>query len=96
MDFHTNNYDQLVCPNCLGLCLHHSSIDVFERREDDPEHMQIHIDRSEVKISKGTHGNPSPRRDGLSILFWCEGCTNFPKLNIFQHKGSTYIQWGSK
>ena len=76
--------------------MHHSVVDVFERGEDEPEHTKVHIDGNNVIISRGKNGNPSLRRDGLSIFFWCETCENHPKLNIYQHKGSTYIQWGNK
>ena len=76
--------------------MHHSVVDVFERGEDEPEHTKVHVDGNNVIISRGKNGNPSLRRDGLSIFFWCETCENHPKLNIYQHKGSTYIQWGNK
>ena len=76
--------------------MHHSVVDVFERGEDEPEHTKVHVDGNNVIISRGKNGNPSIRRDGLSIFFWCETCENHPKLNIYQHKGSTYIQWGNK
>jgi hypothetical protein len=42
-------------------------------------------------------GNPSGRRDGLSIKFWCEGCKGVDEdileLTISQHKGSTLLGW---
>lgn len=94
MDFNTNIDDQLVCPNCLGSYLHHSSVTVYERKEDEPDSLQIYVSQGEVLISKDNEWNPSPRRGGLRIRFWCEGCAENPFLNIFQHKGSTYIQWG--
>jgi hypothetical protein len=92
----TLDYDLVNCPYCGGGSLHHSVVDVFERGEDEPEHTKVHVDGSNVIISRGKNGNPSLRRDGLSIFFWCESCENHPKLNIYQHKGSTYIQWGNK
>lgn len=96
MDFHTNIEDQLVCPNCSGAYLHHHSITVYERKEDDPNPLQIYIADKEVLIANDNEDNPSPRRGWLRIRFWCEGCTENPFLNIFQHKGSTYIQWGKE
>jgi hypothetical protein len=37
--------------------------------------------------------NPSNRRDGIVIKFWCEECTNISLLCIQQHKGCSYIHW---
>jgi hypothetical protein len=39
-----------------------------------------------------TDGNPSDRRQGLTIAFTCEqGCT--ANLTVIQHKGNTVIEW---
>jgi hypothetical protein len=44
--------------------------------------------------------NPSDRRDGIVITFWCEQChgesgpdTNYLRLAVIQHKGATYLRW---
>ena len=37
--------------------------------------------------------NPSARRYGLRIFFWCEHCCAVPVLNIYQHKGNTFLRW---
>ena len=37
--------------------------------------------------------NPSPRRQGMLIEFYCEGCEGALRLAVFQHKGSTYMEW---
>jgi hypothetical protein len=44
-------------------------------------------------------GNPSQRRDGIAISFWCEQCGAGAKghpgltLTVAQEKGSTEIVW---
>lgn len=38
-------------------------------------------------------GNPSARRDGLRVHFWCEFCGDGLTLNIAQHKGVTLLDW---
>lgn len=41
--------------------------------------------------------NPSPRRQGLLIEFSCETCGMGKQhrhiLQIYQHKGQTYVEW---
>lgn len=96
MQISTTEYDQLVCPNCSGTCLHHSSVTVYEREEDDPKPLQIHVEEGRIAVSKNNDGNPSPRRHGLRINFWCEECDEKPSLKILQHKGATLIEWEKK
>ena len=38
-------------------------------------------------------GNPSSRRHGTVIRFWCENCHVRSELCISQHKGSEYLEW---
>lgn len=94
----------LVCPNCGNAFLHHGKITVFDRigseYEDNPKTLVVDVDCSkvttQVKPSAKTD-NPSSRRDGLTIQFWCENC-NFDnlRLHIYQHKGNTFIEWADK
>ena len=37
--------------------------------------------------------NPSSRRHGLQITFYCEVCGSKPVLNLYQHKGFTGLEW---
>ena len=48
-----------------------------------------------IPVAVGTDQaeNPSPRRDGVAIQFWCEACPSTPVLHIYQHKGDTMINW---
>ena len=38
-------------------------------------------------------GNPSSRRHGLVIRFWCEHCSSRPELVVAQHKGAEFCEW---
>ena len=48
-----------------------------------------------VAVGTDQQQNPSPRRDGVAIRFWCEACPATPVLNVIQHKGDTIIEWGA-
>lgn len=67
----------LLCPKCGGDYLHQGEVQTFFRSED--------ADQTRVTISGFDHTrtetitnsltlNPSPRRYGLRISFWCELC----------------------
>lgn len=101
----------LKCPNCGGSNLHQVAVDVFARAEDSPS-TRVHVNNYTGDISKTTghladFSNPSLRRQAAVITFTCEQCfTGDPSgdsvrnidfhLQIFQHKGTTYIEWGDK
>ena len=95
------NDNRLQCPYCdEDTGLHQAAVDVFFQPEDTPVD-GIHINHSnEVSLSDKT--NPSWRRSGLTLTFWCENCCpeEVPKqdrhilyLNIYQHKGVTCMEW---
>ena len=88
----------LKCPRCKGDYLHHMTVKVFDRGEDakrvDVTTLGIDGLSRRTVPSEGS-GNPSCRRDGLTIEFWCEECgedTAFI-LGVSQHKGCTYLRW---
>jgi hypothetical protein len=88
--------DELACPSCGGGNLHHSTITVFSRREDEAEVLQTKVCgvRGTVTVTRDAGAdNPSRRRDGIAIGFYCETCRVAPELTIAQHKGSTFINW---
>ena len=92
--------DELLCPHCGGHCLHHFRVEVFNRTSEDAEYGTMSVIESELpetikglKFEASFQNNPSPRRDGLRIFFWCEFCPKISVLDIIQHKGSTYIEW---
>jgi hypothetical protein len=88
----------LACPHCNYNYLHHHRIIVYEREhgKEDAEYLiKTTIDNSisVETVRAQDSGNPSSRRDGLLIGFWCEGCDARPELSIEQHKGQTFFRW---
>ena len=67
--------DVLLCPRCKSTYLHHTGIIVSDRSEDEKWCQETKIDRDGTTVNR-TPGNynPSPRRDGMIIKFWCENC----------------------
>ena len=96
-------YDWLQCPACGNQQLHHSGIYVFDREEDSETGNAVLIDgigdwtRKSFRIIHTEDAtmifNPSPRRGGILIEFDCECCKACPQLSIYQHKGTTLIEW---
>lgn len=98
--------ETLLCPCCGEEYLHHDAVKVFSRREDDEfVRKTVVYENGNVaseKVFNKESGNPSGRRDGLSISFWCEICGGMTEdsgpnrtmwLHISQHKGNTVMQW---
>ncbi len=89
-------YEHLLCPRCGDGYLHHARLVVYDRREDGPEVTVTTIDNGEARrgtIDNKRSGNPSARRDGLYVEFWCEACGDGLRLNVAQHKGQTDLFW---
>jgi hypothetical protein len=93
----------LVCPVCRGILLHQCAVFVYCRREDAAQTIVTRITgtasndpeiESLVEESRWLM-NPSNRRDGIGIKFYCEGCPNVSELTIAQHKGQTLVEWRS-
>lgn len=94
----------LLCPCCGGEYLHHESVKVYDRNEDAKQ-TRVTMVGSTIAVAttdSERSGNPSSRRDGLSIDFWCESCSGYDenkppaktmRLHILQHKGNTYLRW---
>jgi hypothetical protein len=87
----------LKCPSCGGNDLHHGLIKIFDRDEDD-EFVTLTTMKDGLttagRIPSQGSGNPSSRRHGLTIDFWCEACEGETfTLGIAQHKGWTNIEW---
>jgi hypothetical protein len=90
------NIRMLVCPMCTSTNLHQTDVAVFGRNEDDDQVRVTTVTENgvhEATIANNLSLNPSPRRYGLRISFWCEICEKTPDLAIYQHKGETYIEW---
>ena len=105
-----SNYGALLCPSCGGSNLHQMAVHVWERHtEDAAQGTYTCADgkASRVELNAAMAGNPSRRRDGLTIEFSCESCNGYPVgaernpadsqpnqcLHIVQHKGTTYLSW---
>lgn len=83
----------LQCPGCGFGNLHQHQIEIFERPEDEESGNHVVISGDDVTINRDITSNPSPRRNGLVIKFECEICDKSPVLFIYQHKGSTFMEW---
>lgn len=83
----------LLCA-CCGESngLHHATIDVFDRQEDATKGLHVHVHAGQAAIDTDLTGNPSARRDGIKITFWCELCGGSSSLSIAQHKGQEFIE----
>jgi hypothetical protein len=84
----------LRCPGCGSTKLHHDHVEVFERRHDDSSegfHVIVDCDAASATVVNSLTGNPSERRGGLFISFWCEGCEKASRLDLAQDKGETLV-----
>lgn len=84
---------ELQCPSCDDNYLHHDLVEVFECKEDATHGVHVAVANNKATIDTSLEGNPSARRHGLKINFWCEGCGAKPVLSISQHKGITYVDF---
>jgi hypothetical protein len=86
------NYPEDVkrCPCCGGDYLHQLEVIVYERSEDEPTVIETHATRGRTtrRRTDGTD-NPSPRRQGLRVLYLCELCETKSVHTSLQHKGQT-------
>jgi hypothetical protein len=83
-----------------GICgedyLHHGSVTSYDRAEDAKTvtRTKVEAGMAASNIVPNSDDNPSDRRDGIVIEFWCELCTAHPiELRIAQHKGNTHVSW---
>ena len=83
----------LLCPGCGCSNLHHDQVDVYARdSEDSPTGYHATVTAGAgLRLLNNMTDNPSSRRDGLRVLFWCEQCPALSELTIVQHKGTTYL-----
>ena len=85
--------DDLLCPKCGCNNLHQTSVDVYFRPEDAEHGIHAYVDFEGVKTDMDVDNNPSARRSGLYVTFECEQCDGDKDLLIYQHKGTTYLEW---
>jgi hypothetical protein len=84
---------ELQCPHCGGGYLHHGAVTIFSRPEEDAESCAIEVEGRSAVLRENASGNPSLRRDGLAVRFWCELCPIILELTLAQHKGVTLVEW---
>jgi hypothetical protein len=84
---------ELKCPSCGGNCLQHDKVEVFECGEDAEKGIHVIVESGLATMDTDLTGNPSRRRHGLTVQFWCEGCKAKPLLSISQHKGNTWVNF---
>lgn len=97
----SENTSVLECPRCGSEYLHHAGATFFDRREDGKEALVTRVKgaSTRMQVEHNPKGNPSARRDGLAVAFWCEACSDQTdaddtiELTIAQHKGQTEIGW---
>jgi len=70
---------------------------MFDRKEDATTLTETKVENGVTTsrmVPTAGSGNPSSRRDGLVIRFWCELCDVVDaELTVEQHKGCTYLGW---
>jgi hypothetical protein len=83
------------CASCGEDNLHHDAVDVYFRKYEDGVEGGLTVRCAEDATLKviSPDGNPSERRNGLVVSFWCEHCDDKSQLAITQHKGTTYYEW---
>ena len=89
---------ELECPLCGDAYgLHQGALEVWNRVEDQ-QVPGIRIEE-QGEVSSPTGVNPSYRRNGVRIEFWCEQCSvkhedePVAALLMWQHKGTSYVSW---
>ena len=91
---HSNGYELcLKCPVCKEAYTHQGEIEIFNRRtEDSKDGVHLRITNGTVKCGHSMEDNPSARRQGMRIRFYCESCDRDSFcMNITQHKGQTFL-----
>lgn len=91
----------LLCPSCGEHNLHQEKVFIYTKFTDDYDEMSGYTIEANQETGTnttiiGTKENPSSRRCGVRITFWCEHCDVKPELTIAQQKGSEYIEWDNK
>jgi len=89
--------DCIKCPACQGGHIHHDTVTIFDRKAEDAPSYALVVERggcvSNITGARAEQDNPSSRRHGVAIRFWCEECDTISELAVEQHKGSTRLRW---
>ena len=96
VEFSKDDSSRVVCPSCGDDQIHHEAVTVFDRKEDAPTTATV-IERvnrvSTIIGAQAECANPSPRRNGIAVRFWCETCDKVFEMTLAQHKGCTFLEW---
>jgi hypothetical protein len=88
---------EIKCPRCKEVYNHQEAPVVWMRKEDQLNSIVYDISETEPgqpcqpKI-RDSRWNPSPRRHGLTVTMYCEICGENWLLELYQHKGVTYLR----
>jgi len=101
-------YSSLDCPRCGSHNLHHMKVINYDQEEENENLTIVTTVKNKLitlDVRASNEGNPSRRRDGIVISFFCEQCF-YPEsdlidnslnptieLCIEQHKGTTFLSW---
>lgn len=87
----------LRCPLCVaerdaqqGDYTRHGAVEIYNReKEDSAAGLFVRLSGDSISRAPATR-NPSDRRNGIRVEFFCEAGHSFDLL-ISQHKGSTFL-----
>lgn len=83
----------LECAHCGNDYTHLEGFAWYRREEDDGVCSVAMSGKTGIPatIVMDNKYNPSPRRDGMHIIYSCESCGELSSLAIAQHKGQTHV-----
>lgn len=83
----------ICCPHCESNYTNFIDIKIYMRDEDAEICTETSVtgNRTHVATTRG-FDNPSPRRSGIIVVTECESCENQFCVEIYQHKGRTYVE----
>lgn len=82
----------IQCPICGSDYTHQGKVEAFERGEDQQDCNHVQVLNNDISVDRDGKKNPSPRRQGVSIHMTCERDNHPFILDVYQHKGQTYIE----
>lgn len=92
----------LGCPLCGDTNgLHHATVEIWDQNEDADTGLHVMVDRADpwkagiLTADTSMAGNPSSRRHGMKIKFFCELCGSWSFVSLAQHKGATEVTTGA-
>ena len=87
--------EEVKCAWCNCEWTHQKEVNIYDRKYEDSDvgvHLRYRGIGQEWSMDSNCKGNPSPRRDGLTIRLDCEQCDKPSLLKIYQHKGHTLVE----